>query len=296
MLIAAAALGLLAACAGSGSSSGSGSVLRVVAAENFWGSIAAQIGGSHTNVLSVVTDPNADPHLYPTNAEDSRAVAMADVVIVNGAGYDTWAQKMIAAGGSSHRRVVTVADVVGRKQGDNPHFWYNPTWVTPVADRITAAFEAADSADAPYFEQQRTTLDASLKPYRDRIAEIRQKFAGVKVGATESIFVYMASALGLDLVSPPEFMTAVAEGTEPPVNAVVRFENQIRQKQVRVVIYNVQTETATTTNVKHLAAAADVPVVGVSETLQPESATFQEWQLSQLLALENALNAGALVT
>jgi len=294
LVVAAAALAFLAACSGSGSSSGSGPVLRVVAAENVWGSIAAQIGGSHAKVLSVVTDPNADPHLYPTNANDSRAIAMADVVIVNGAGYDTWAQNMIAAGGSSHRRVVTVADVVGRKQGDNPHFWYSPAWVTLVADRITAAFEAASPAAAPYFDQQRAALDASLKQYRDRIAEIRQKFGGVQIGATETVFVYMASALGLDLITPPQFMTAVAAGTEPPVSAVIQFENQVRQKQVRVVVYNVQTETATTTNIKRLAAAADVPVVGVSETLQPESATFQEWQLSQLLALENALNADAL--
>jgi zinc/manganese transport system substrate-binding protein len=292
----AAVVAFVAACGGTGPAGGSGSVLRVVAAENFWGSIAAQIGGGHASVLSVVTDPNADPHLHPTSTDDSRAIAMADVVIVNGAGYDTWAQAMVAAGGSSHRRVLTVADVVGRKRGDNPHFWYNPAWVALVAGRIAATFESADPAGAGYFDQRLAALDASLQPYRDRIAEIRQKFGGAAIGATESIFAYMASALGLDLLSPPGFMTAVAEGTEPPVNAVIEFENQIRQKQVRVLVYNVQTATATTTNVKHLAAAADIPVVGVSETLQPASATFQEWQLSQLLALENALNADALAT
>jgi zinc/manganese transport system substrate-binding protein len=295
IVAAVAALAFLAAC-GTSSSGAGGSVLRVVAAENFWGSIAAQIGGSHASVQSAVTDPNADPHLYPSNTNDSRAIAMADVVIVNGAGYDTWAQDMIAAGRSSHRRVLTVADVLGKKEGDNPHFWYNPTWVALIADRITALFKSADSVDASYFDQQRTALDASLKPYRDRIAEIKQKFSGVKVGATESIFVYMATALGLDLISPPEFMTAVAEGTEPPVSDVIQFEAQVQQRQIKVLVYNVQTATDTTTNIKHMAAAVDIPVVGVSETLQPESATFQEWQLSQLLALENALNADALVT
>jgi zinc/manganese transport system substrate-binding protein len=291
-----AVLASLAACSGTGSSSGSGSALRVVAAENFWGSIASQIGGSHASVQSVVTDPNADPHLYPSNTNDSRAIALADVVIVNGAGYDTWATDMIAAGRRSGRRVLNVADVLGRKQGDNPHFWYNPAWVALVSDRITATFKAADPNDASYFDQRRAALDASLEPYRDRIAEIKQKFPGARVGATESIFVYMASALGLDLISPPEFMTAVAEGTEPPVDTVIQFEAQVRQKQIKVLVYNAQTATDTTTNIKHMAAAADIPVVGVSETLQPESATFQEWQLSQLLALENALNADALVT
>src|SRR5215831_5315656 len=171
LVVAAAALAFLAACSGSGSSSGSGPVLRVVAAENVWGSIAAQIGGSHAKVLSVVTDPNADPHLYPTNTNDSRAIALADVVIVNGAGYDTWAQDMIAAGGSGHRRVLTVADALGKKRGDNPHFWYHPTWVAVIADRISATFKAADPAGAAYFDQRRAALDASFKPYRDRIAE-----------------------------------------------------------------------------------------------------------------------------
>jgi zinc/manganese transport system substrate-binding protein len=296
LVAAVVALAFLAACGGAPSSGAGGSVLRVVAAENFWGSIAAQIGGSHANVLSVVTDPNADPHLYPSNANDSRAIAMADVVVVNGAGYDRWAQAMIAAGRSSHRKVLTVADVLGKKEGDNPHFWYNPSWVALIEDRITATFKAADPANAAYFDQQRAALDASLQPYRDRIAEIKQKFSGVRVGATETIFVYMATALGLDLISPPGFMTAVAEGTEPPVNAVIQFETQVQQRQIKVLVYNVQTATATTTNAKHMAAAADVPVVGVSETMQPDSATFQQWQLSQLLALENALNADALVT
>ena len=105
----------------------------------------------------------------------------------------------------------------------------------------------------------------------------------------------MASALGLNLVSPPRFMTAVAEGTEPPASTVIQFQNQIQTKEARVLLYNVQAFSDVTANLKHMAAAADIPVVGVSETLQPESATFQEWQVSQLLALENALDADALV-
>ncbi len=296
IVVAVAALTLAAACSGpTAGLTGSGAVLKVVAGQNFWGSIATQIGGSHVNVQSVVTDPNADPHEYESNTNDARAFAQADVVILNGAGYDTWGQKLLDANKSTKRTVITVADVLGKKEGDNPHFWYSPAWVATVADKITATFKSADSADSSYFDQQRATLDSALKPYRDRIAEIKQKFSGVKVGATENIFVYMATALGLDLISPPEFMQAVAEGNDPPVNTVVQFQNQVRQKQIKVLVYNVQTSTDVTTTIKHMAAAADIPVVGVSETLQPESATFQEWQVSQLLALENALNADALV-
>jgi zinc/manganese transport system substrate-binding protein len=295
MVVAVAVCIAAVACSGPATPGGSGRVLRVVAGENFWGSIANQIGGTHANVQSVLSDPNADPHEYGSNANDVRAFAQANVVILNGAGYDTWGQKLLDADRSSERTVVTVADVLGKKEGDNPHFWYNPSWVDTVADRITATFKSADSADASYFDQQRAALDTALKPYHNRIAEIRQRFSGVEVGATESIFVYLASALGLDLISPPEFMKAIAETSEPPANTVVEFQNQVQQKQIKLLVYNVQTPSDVVTNIRHSAAALDIPVVGVSETLQPETATFQDWQLAQLLALENALNAEALV-
>jgi zinc/manganese transport system substrate-binding protein len=289
-----ALIGASAACGG-GPTASAGS-LNVVAGENFWGSIAAQLGGSKVNVQSVVTDPNADPHEYESNTNDARAFAQADLVILNGAGYDDWGKKLLDANSSSHRQVLNVADLLGKKAGDNPHFWYDPGYVVKVADAITAKYKAIDTADASFFDQQRTAFTTALGPYNARIAEIKQKFNGVKVGSTESIFVYMAAALGLNLISPPEFMQAVSEGNDPPASAVVEFQNQVSGKEIKVLVYNVQTATAVTTNVKHLAQAGDIPVVGVSETLQPETVTFQDWQLAQLISLENALNVDALVT
>jgi zinc/manganese transport system substrate-binding protein len=267
--------------------------LQVVAGQSFWGSIAAQLGGSKAGVQSVVTDPNADPHEYESNTNDARAVADADLVILNGAGYDEWANKLVAANPSSHRTVLVAADLLRKKAGDNPHFWYNPDYVTRMADQITADYRSIDSADASYFDQQRAALNTALEPYTQRIAEIKARFSGVRVASTESVFVYLATALGLDLISPPEFMDAVAEGNDPPAAAVIAFQDQITSRQAKVLVYNVQTATAVTTNIKHLAALAGIPLVGVSETLQPESATFQDWQLSQLLVLENALHATA---
>jgi len=282
-----ALIGASAACGG-GPTASAGS-LNVVAGENFWGSIAAQLGGSKVNVLSVVTDPNADPHEYESNTDDARAFARADLVILNGAGYDDWGKKLLDANSSSHRNVLNVADLLGKKAGDNPHFWYDPGYVVSVADAITARYKAIDSTNASFFDQQRAAFASALGQYNARIAEIKQKFNGVKVGSTESIFVYMAGALGLDLISPPEFMQAVSEGNEPPASTVVEFQNQIAAKEIKVLVYNVQTATAVTTNVKQLAQAGNIPVVGISETLQPETVTFQDWQLAQLTSLKNAL-------
>jgi zinc/manganese transport system substrate-binding protein len=284
---------VLTGCGGSPPAATTG-LIQVVAGQNFWGSIASQLGGSKASVQSVVSDPNADPHEYESNTNDARAFADANFVILNGAGYDNWANKLLSANPSSHRTVLVAADLVGKKAGDNPHFWYNPGYVIRMADQITADYKTIDSVDSAYFDQQRAAFTTALKPYTQRLAEIRTKFAGVSVGATESIFVYMADYLGLNLISPPEFMDAVAEGNDPPASAVIKFQNQITSKQVKVLVYNVQTATAVTTNVKRLAALANIPVVGVSETLQPETATFQDWQLAQLLTLQNALNASAL--
>jgi zinc/manganese transport system substrate-binding protein len=283
------------ACGGSTPTAQTGPI-KVVAGQNFWGSIATQLGGSKASVQSVVTNPNADPHEYESNTNDARAVADAGFVILNGAGYDDWANKLLSANPSSHRTVLVAADLLGKKAGDNPHFWYNPDYVTRMADKMTADYKSIDPADSAYFDQQRAAFATALTPYVQRLAEIKAKFSGVAVAATESIFEYMATALGLNLISPPEFMQAVAEGNDPPASAVITFQDQITTKQAKVLVYNVQTATAVTTNIRHLAALADIPVVGVSETLQPESATFQDWQLSQLLALQNALNASALTS
>jgi zinc/manganese transport system substrate-binding protein len=284
------ALGVSACGTGTPATAG---LINVVAGENFWGSIASQLGGSKVAVHSVVTDPNADPHEYESSTVDARAFAEADFVILNGAGYDDWGQKLLDANSSSHRTVLTVAQLLGRKPGDNPHFWYNPGYVLTVADKITQEYKAIDSGDASFFDQQRSAFAAALKPYTDRVAELKSRFAGTPIGSTESIFVYMAAALGLNLISPPDFMDAVAQGTDPPASAVATFHDQVAGKQIKVLIFNIQASSALTASLRQLAQQQKIPLVGVTETLQPVGATFQGWQSAQLTALEAALASSA---
>lgn len=279
------------ACGGTPPAGGSG--IKVEACENFWGSLASQLGGSKVSVHSVVTDPNADPHEYETSIADARAFAEADLVILNGAGYDTWGQKLLDANSSSHRQVLNIAQLVGRNPGDNPHFWYNPTYAVAAADEITAEYKAIDAGDASYFDQQRAAFTTALKPYTNLVAQIRTRFAGKPIGSTESIFVYMAAALGLDLISPPDFMNAIAEGTDPPAASVATFHDQVANKEIRVLVYNVQASSAITATLKQLAEQNRIPLVGVSETLQPPGATFEDWQVRQLMQLEAALSSSA---
>jgi zinc/manganese transport system substrate-binding protein len=281
---------LLAACGAPPAGAGSGKTLQVIAGESFWGSIATQLGGSHVSVTSIVTNPNTDPHEYESSATDARAFATADYVILNGAGYDDWGQKLLSGNPSQNRKVLTIAELLNKKPGDNPHFWYNPDWVDKVADRITADYQALDSADSSYFTQQRQALATGLKPYHDAITRIRSSYKDVPVGSTESIFVYMAQALGVNLISPPEFMQAISEGNDPPAQTVAEFQNQISNHQIKVLVYNTQTSTPITENLKQMATRNAIPVVGISETVEPPTASFQDWQVKQLNSLQAALS------
>src|SRR5579864_3501666 len=165
--------------------------LNIVAGENFWGSIVSQLAGKAGNVTSIVTDPNADPHDYESSSGDARAFATADYVVLNGAGYDAWAQKLLSGNPNSKRKVFTVSDLLGKKEGDNPHFWYGPGYVIQVINQVEADLKGLDPADTAYFDAQRAALDTAMAPYRSRLAEIKAQFAGTPVASTESIFLYL---------------------------------------------------------------------------------------------------------
>ena len=271
---------------------GGSRVIDVVAAENFWGSLASQLGGTHVRVFSIVSDPNADPHDYESSAQDARAVAAVRYVIQNGVGYDDWMSKLLAANPSSGRRVYDIGATLGKRPGDNPHLWYNPAYVTRACDHIEADLKAIDPKDAAYFTARRAAVTAAFAGIRAQLAQIHHEHAGQPVASTESIFVYLAGYLGLKLISPPAFMDAVAEGNDPPVASLVELERQLAARQARVLVYNKQTATALTTSVRGIAASHHVAIVGVTETIQPPGESFERWFGAELTALARALSGG----
>ncbi|HXY87735.1 MAG TPA: zinc ABC transporter substrate-binding protein [Candidatus Acidoferrales bacterium] len=277
------------------SSTSSSGVIHVVAAENFWGSLITQLGGTRVSVTSIVTDPNVDPHEYESNTADARSIADAQLVIINGAGYDTWAQKLIDASSSPNREVLNVQKLINQTEGANPHFWYSPTYVNETVKAMYQDLVSIDPSQASYYAQQYDKLNASLAAYNERIAAIKQQFGGAKVASTESIFVYLANATGLDLLSPPAFMEAVAEGNDPPAQSVVQFDQLITNGTVKVLVYNEQTVTPLTQSIKTLASQHNIPIVPVTETIQPPDVSFQDWMNAQLIILQNALNQEALL-
>lgn len=263
--------------------------LLVVAAENFWGSILRQEGGNRVSAVSLISNPDADPHVFEPSISDAELVARADLFIFNGAGYDAWAGKLVAADPVAHRDVLQVA-TMGQMRSGNPHFWYRPDRVLRVATAVNRALARLDPGHGVYFRARHLRfVQRLLRPYLAEISTIRNQFSGVPIGATESIFAYMASALGLRLVSPPSFMKAISEGSEPTVADTRTFASQIRDHRIRVLVYNRQNATPAVSALVDEARAADLPVVPVTETLTPAGATFESWQTRQLLVLFRAL-------
>ncbi len=196
---------------------GSG-VIEVVAAENFWGSLVSQLGGNDTSVLSIVSDPNADPHEYEANTSDAIAITNAQFIIVNGVGYDDWALQLISAETTPNQLVLNVGDLNGVTVGGgvvsgNPHQWYNPPYVNHTIAAMYADLVQIAPSDAAYFQHNYGALNASLASLYGEATSIKTHFAGTVVAATEDIFVYLANFTNLDLVSPRSSWRRSRRGT-----------------------------------------------------------------------------------
>ena len=284
------------ACSTSGSSStasssGSGGrTIQVVAAENFWGSIASQLGGSHVKVTSIIDNPDADPHDYEPTAANARTVAGAQYTIVNGIGYDAWADKLLSANPASGRTDLNVGDLVGIKPGGNPHRWYSPTDVHTVIEQITADYKKIDPADSADFDKLKTTFETqTLGTYNQLISDIKAKYAGTPIGASESIVSPLADGLGLKMLTPYSFLSAISEGSDPTAQDKATIDAQIKNKEIKVYVYNSQNATPDVQQQVDAAKAAGIPVATVTETLTPAGASFQEWQVRQLQDIQSAL-------
>ena len=276
--------GLLFASASAPALAGS---LAVVAAENFYGDLARQIGGTSVTVSSILSNPDQDPHLFEADPSTARALKAAKVVISNGADYDPWLDKLLKADASAGRVEIVAADVVGKKAGDNPHLWYDPKTMAKVAQTLAEKLSVADPAGKAEFKKNADAFEASLKPLDAKIAAMKSKYAGLPVTASEPVFGYMAGLLGLDMHNE-SFQLSVMNNTEPSASDVARFEDDLKGHKVRVMLFNSQADDQAVKRLVEIARAAKVPVVGVSET-EPAGKTYQGWMMQQLDALDHAL-------
>lgn len=260
----------------------------IVAAENFYGDLARQLASPEATITSILSNPDQDPHLFEASPSVARALSAARIVISNGADYDPWMAKLLRAAKSTGRVSVVVADLVGRKPGDNPHLWYDTTVMAAAGRAISAALAAGDPGHAADYERRLAAFTASLRPLDAKVAALKVRFAGTPVTATEPVFGYMATAIGL-VIRNERFQLAVMNGTEPRASDIAAFERDLRDHRVRALIYNAQATDTAARRLLDIARASGVPAVGVTET-ELAGKTYQEWMTGQLDALDAALS------
>ncbi len=285
----------LSACGGSsagGATGGSASAgaIPVVAAENFYGDVVKQIGGSHVDVTSILSDPNVDPHEYESNVNNAKAVTKAKLVIESSGGYDGWMDKLLSASPNSSRLLIKGFDLAPTKLPDNVHVWYNVDNMVAIAQTMTDDLKKLDATDASTFDSNFQTFKQSLDQVHTKMSEIKAKYSGSPVGLTETIYLYQTQPLGLKVLTPFEFQKAMAEGNDPPADTVIAAENQVKGKQIKILIYNQQTVSPVTTKLQNDAKAEQIPIVPVTETMPPNK-HYQSWMLDQLSTLENGLGS-----
>jgi len=282
-------LAMIALLAGPAAAQTAPGQVRIVAAENVYGDVARQVAGGNADVASILTNPDQDPHLFEASPSVARLLSAATIVVCNGADYDPWMTKLLAASRVPNRTPIIVADLVHRKAGDNPHLWYDPPTMPAFAKALAAVLAERDPTHQPEYRERLDAFLASLKPMEARLATIRGTFAGTPVTATEPVFGYMATALGLAMRNE-RFQIAVMNETEPRMSDVAAFENDLRQHVVRVLFYNSQASGAAARRMVRIARDSNIPVVGVTET-EPAGKSYQDWMMDELDAVARALAA-----
>jgi zinc/manganese transport system substrate-binding protein len=263
--------------------------IAIVAAESVYGDVAKAIGGPDVAVFSVLASPDQDPHAFEASPSVAARIAHARIVIHNGAGYDPWLARLLAGTASPGRVTLDVAQLAGRKSGDNPHLWYDVKAIDGLARALQDELSRIDPAHRGAYTERAERFAASLRPLRERIASLRARYAGAPITATEPVFGDMSDALGLAMRNA-RFQLAVMNGTEPSARDMAAFERDLDTRAVKALIVNRQTRNALTERMRARAARSGVPIVEVTET-QPPDMDYAQWMLSQLDRLAQALAA-----
>ncbi len=261
--------------------------ITIVAAENFYGDVAQQIGGVEVEVTSILNNPDQDPHLFEASPSVARAISRAQIVIYNGVGYDPWMEKLLKAAKSFQRKTIVVAKLIGKKTGDNPHIWYDLPAVQALAKTLATELSGIDPAHRADYQSRLTRFLQSLQPIETKIMALRARLAGVAVTATEPVFGYMIDALGLQSRNQ-KFQLAIMNNTEPSASDVAGFEKDLKTHRVKMLVYNSQASDPVAERMLRLAKESHVPVVGATET-QPPGKSYQAWMMSELDAVDLAL-------
>ena len=267
-------LASVAACGSGRSSSEKNGTIEVVASVNQWGTVAKTLGGGNVNVTSIINSTNVDAHDYEPTTSDIAKLQKAQVIIVNGAGYDAWAVK---AAQSANATIVNAAAVGGVNDGENPHVWFSADVRKAVAQAITEAYEQADAAKKSDFDKLHDQWKSEENNVESKIAEVKQKSDGLAYAATESVASYLAEDMGLTDATPSGYVRATANESEPTPTDIRQFTDALKSGEIKLLIVNTQEESELTSKITDAAKSANVPMVELTEQMPERYDSLTAW-------------------
>jgi zinc/manganese transport system substrate-binding protein len=271
---------------------GGDAALSVVASTDVWSSVVETVAGDAVEVTTLTDGPSADPHSYESTAADAAAVTDADLVVFNGGGYDEFLAEIL--GTLDGKRTVNAFELAeggeghAHEDGANEHVWYELPAVQAVAAQVAEELGTLLPEQAETFTANAAAFREEIDTIAAQVSAIARANPGGRVVMTEPVAAYLIEDAGLTDVTPAEFLEAVEEETDPPAAAVAATRQLMSGNQASALIYNPQTETPVTEQVRSDAEAAGVPVVEMTETL-PEGVAYVSWMTEQVEALSSAL-------
>ncbi len=285
-----ATAGLLATACSANPAGTSSGVIVAVGAENQYANVISQIGGRYVRVTAVESNPNTDPHAFEASPSVASQVAAAQLIVQNGAGYDSYMNKIESASSGSGRKVIVVQQVLGLPGTvPNPHLWYSPGTMPKVAAAIAASLSKLSPAHAAYFRANVATFDTSLQPWLTALAQFRAAYGGTPVAVTEPVGDYLLQAAGADIMTPFGLQADIMNGVDPSPQYVSLQDSLLAQHKVKVLLYNQQVTDTLTASFLALAHRYGIPVVGVYETMPTPGYDYQSWMLAEVSALRKAV-------
>lgn len=286
--------------------------LTVVASTNVWGDITKAVAGPDVQVESIISDPSADPHSFEVSPAAAAKITDAELVVYNGGHYDEFIDKAIAGRNTKTVNAFDIATEGDRAHEDkahesasaaptsakteaaahdhetNEHVWYDVHQVGHVAEHIADALGAIDPAHKQDYADRAAAFTAKLAPIEAVTAKIAAEHPNQPVLQTEPIAAYLLTAAKADDKTPHAFQEAIEQGTDPAPQDVATVRDLVTAKQVRALVYNIQTEDKLTKDLRAAADKSGLAVVEVTESL-PEGKDYVTWMTENAQALAKAL-------
>lgn len=279
-------LASVAACGSGQSTSEKNGTIEVAASVNQWGTVAKALGGDNVNVTSIINSTNVDAHDYEPTTSDIAKLQKAQVIIVNGAGYDAWAVK---AAQTANATIVNAAEVGGVNDGENPHVWFSADVRKAVAQAITEAYEQADAAKKNDFDKMNDQWTAEENNVESKIAEVKQKTDGLTYAATESVASYLAEDMGLTDATPSGYARATANESEPTPTDIKQFTDALKASEIKLLVVNTQEESELTDKITDAAKSVEVPMVELTEQMPEQYDSLTAWMEGLVDAFSQAI-------